>query len=164
MGCALRGSLVSTLAGKSISAHGHHVTFQTPTILCVDDDPDITWTIEMRMKPYDVTVKRAFHGMHGIWEAVRSRPDLIIMDLAMPNGDGSYILRCLRANADTATVPIIVLTGMRDPALAGRLIQEGADAFLRKPLAFDELLHNISRFVDLRKLEDEADDDESQND
>lgn len=110
----------------------------------------------MRLKPYDVSVKRAFHGMHGIWEAVRARPDLIIMDLAMPNGDGSYILRCLRANAETATVPIIVLTGMRDPALASRLVQEGADAFLRKPLSFDDLLHNVSRFVDLRPAADDS--------
>ena len=61
-------------------------------------------------------------------------------------------------------MPIIVLTGMRDPALASRLIQEGADAFLRKPLAFDDLLHNISRFIDLRKIDDEADDNQSQND
>jgi DNA-binding response OmpR family regulator len=142
---------------EPVVGHGPHFPVERPTILCVDDDPDVTWTIEMRLKSYYVTVKRAFHGMHGIWEAVRQRPDLIIMDLAMPNGDGSYILRCLRANAETATVPIIVLTGMRDPALPARLIHEGADAFLRKPLSFDELMHNISRFIDLQKVDELAD-------
>lgn len=109
----------------------------------------------MRLKQYEVKVKRAFHGMHGIWEAVRARPDLIIMDLAMPNGDGRYILRCLRANPETASIPILVLTGMRDPSLAGQLINEGADAYLRKPLSFDDLLHNISRFLDLQKSDGE---------
>ncbi len=139
------------------SACGPHLAVQRPMILCVDDDPDVSRTIEMRLRSYDVEVKRAFHGMHGIWEAVRQRPDLIIMDLAMPNGDGNYILRCLRANNETATVPIIVLTGMRDPSLPVRLMKEGADAYLRKPLSFDELLHNMSRFIDLRKLDDDGD-------
>jgi DNA-binding response OmpR family regulator len=90
--------------------------------------------------------------MQGIWEAVRKRPDLIIMDLAMPNGDGCYILRCLRDNVQTASIPIIVLTGMRDQALAARVMHAGADHFLRKPISFDELLHNMSRFIDLRPL------------
>lgn len=147
---------MSTALARSTEQRSPHVHFQPPMILCVDDDPDVSWTIEMRLKAYEVTVKRAFHGMHGIWEAVRARPDLIIMDLAMPNGDGRYILRCLRANAETSAVPIIVLTGMRDPALASQLIKEGADAFLHKPLSFDELMHNISRFLDLEALPDQS--------
>jgi DNA-binding response OmpR family regulator len=140
-----------------------HSQFQRPTILCIDDDPDVTWTIEVRLKAYDVTVKRAFHGMQGIWEVARARPDLIIMDLAMPRGDGSYILRCLRSKSETYVVPIIVLTGLRDPALASRMIREGANAFLHKPLAFDDLLHNMSRFVDLRRVDDESSDDQIQD-
>lgn len=136
------------------------VQSHTPLVLCIDDDPDISWAIETRLKAFDIVVRRAFHGMHGIWEAIRKRPDLIIMDLAMPNGDGAYILRCLRGSRDTANVPIIVLTGMRDPSLPTRLINQGADAFLHKPVAFDELKHTISRFIDLRPHADAGDDDE----
>src|SRR5882724_7657990 len=97
--------IMTRLIANQVSARRPHFEVNRPSILCVDDDPDITWTIEMRLKSYDVTVKRAFHGMQGIWEAVRARPDLIIMDLAMPNGDGAYILRCLRGNQETETVP-----------------------------------------------------------
>ena len=150
---------MSTSLAQTTAGCRPHIQSQRPMILCVDDDPDISLSIQMRLKPFNVTVTRAFHGMHGICEAVRRPPDLIIMDLAMPRGDGSYILRCLRSNSETDTVPIIVLTGLRDPALASRLIREGANAFLHKTLSFDDLLHNMSRFVDLRKVDDESGDD-----
>lgn len=120
-----------------------------PMILCVDDDPDIAMAIEMRLRPYSVTVELAFYGMQGIWEALRKRPDLIIMDLAMPNGDGHYILECLRTNDETSMIPTIVLTGLRDPNLRRQVLRAGADVFLRKPIDFDKLFHNMSRFVTL---------------
>jgi DNA-binding response OmpR family regulator len=72
------------------------------------------------------------------------------MDLAMPNGDGKYIIECLRRNRDTAGTPVIILTGMRDPALQGQLLAAGADMFLRKPIAFDDLVHNIGRYIVLK--------------
>lgn len=139
-----------TASASRMSRLAPHIQVCRPTILCVDDDPDVTRSIEMRLKAFDVTVNCALHGMQGIWKSALARPDLIIMDLAMPKGDGRFALRCLRANAVTKAVPIIVLTGMRDPALAIKLIDEGADAFLRKPISFNELLECISRFIDLR--------------
>lgn len=143
----------------------HFDQAHTPLVLCIDDDPDISWAIEMRLKNYDVVVRRAFHGMHGIWEAIRKRPDLILMDLAMPNGDGSYVVRCLRGSRETAGVPIVVLTGMRDPSLPNRMIRLGADAYITKPVAFDELKHQMSRFIDLRpKAKSDGDADVDQPD
>lgn len=124
-----------------------------PRILCVDDDPDIQTTIELRMRSFDVQVEHAYHGMHGIVEAIKAHPDLILLDVAMPNGNGEYLLKCIKANSATADIPVIVLTGMRDPCLKNRLLQTGAAVFLQKPVHFDELLHHISRFVDVRKCE-----------
>lgn len=155
---------MSTSLAQTTAGCRPHIQSQRPMILCVDDDPDISLSIQMRLKPFNVTVTRAFHGMHGICEAVRRPPDLIIMDLAMPRGDGNYVLRCLRMNRETSTVPIIILTGMRDPAIVSRLISAGADGFLRKPLSFDDLLHNISRFVDLSPRNDELGPDGDQSD
>jgi DNA-binding response OmpR family regulator len=132
------------------SPQGPRVRPTRPVILCVDDDPEISRTIEVRLRTYDVEVRRAFHGMQGLWESMRKRPDLIIMDLAMPNGDGCHVLRCLRSNKQTATIPVIVLTGMRDPALAARVMNSGADQLVRKPVSFDILLKHMSRHVELR--------------
>lgn len=128
----------------------------TPRILCVDDDPDLQTTIELRMRKYDVEIEQAYFGMQGIVEAAQAKPDLIVMDHAMPNGDGEYLLNVIKRNPATSTIPVIVLTGMRDPNLKSRLLQAGAEAYLQKPVPFDELVHHISRFVDLRERESEG--------
>jgi DNA-binding response OmpR family regulator len=126
----------------------------TPTILCIDDDPGIQSAIEMRLRRYNIEIQHAFYGMQGIWESIRGKPELILLDVAMPNGDGRYVLRCLRANRETAQVPILVLTGMRDPQLVRELIAGGADQYLRKPISGDELVHQIGRYVTLQNKQE----------
>ena len=86
----------------STSADVYPRRFQTtqvaePTILCVDDDPGISTAIQLHLRPYAVQVERAYCGMQGIWESVHQQPDLIIVDLAMPHGDGAYLLECLNS-------------------------------------------------------------------
>jgi DNA-binding response OmpR family regulator len=110
----------------------------------------------MRLNRYEVNMIRAFHGMHGYAEALARKPDVIIMDLRMPNGDGATILECLRRNRQTADIPVIVLTGMRDRRLKHRLLSLGADAYLTKPLLLDDLARTLSRFVDLRERQTET--------
>jgi DNA-binding response OmpR family regulator len=117
----------------------------------VDDDPDIQTTLELRMREYAVEVEHAYYGMQGVVAAVKTRPDLILMDLAMPNGDGEYLLECLKKNDATFDIPMLVLTGMRNPELKHRLLNAGAKAFLSKPVHFDELFHEMSRFIDIQK-------------
>jgi DNA-binding response OmpR family regulator len=131
-------------------AHSDETQVRTPVIMCVDDDPGIQSAIEMRLRCYDVSVRHTYYGMQGIWESIRDSPDLIILDVAMPNGDGRYVLQCLRSNKNTARVPIIVLTGMRDPNLMRELVLAGADQYLHKPISGDQLVHQIGRFVTLR--------------
>jgi response regulator RpfG family c-di-GMP phosphodiesterase len=133
-------------------ATGHAV----PTILCIDDDPDVSGAIERRLKQYDVHLIRAYHGMHGYSEALQHKPDVIVMDLRMPNGDGATILECLRRNRQTAGIPVIVLTGMCDGRNRQRLLNLGANRFLRKPILLDELTHELGQFVELREREDET--------
>ena len=128
----------------------------TPRILCVDDDPDLQTSIELRMRKYDVDIERAFHGMQGVVEASKILPDLILMDLAMPYGSGEYLLEVIRRNAATSEIPIIVLTGMRDQKVKNQVLSMGADAYLNKPVQFDELVHQISRFIDLRECDQEG--------
>lgn len=123
----------------------------TPRILFVDDDPDIQTTFEMKMRPYRVVIDHAYFGTQGIVETLKRKPDLILMDVAMPNGNGEYLLETIKRNAATASIPVVVFTGMRDPTIKNHLFRLGADGFLRKPALFDDLIHEIGRFVDLRK-------------
>ena len=122
-----------------------------PRILCIDDDPDFQTAIELRLRDYDVAVEHAYYGMQGIVEAPESNPDVILMFQAIPHVNGEYALATIKRNPATARIPVIVLTGMRNPALRNRLLQAGAEAFLQKPVLFDELLHEIGRLIDLRK-------------
>src|SRR5262245_20793995 len=110
-----------------------------PTILCIDDDPEVSGAIERRLSKYKVRVIRAFHGMQGYAEALAHKPDVIVMDVRMPRGDGEMILDCVRRNRQTAGIPVIVLTGMRDRRVRHKLLNLGADEFLCKPLPLDEL-------------------------
>jgi two-component system chemotaxis response regulator CheY len=120
-----------------------------PVVLCIDDDPEISESIALRLRPYEVDVLRAFHGMHGLCLAVACQPDLIITDLNMPQGGGSYVIECLRSHSDTCGLPIIVLTGQRNPQVEATVRRLGAVHVLKKPVRFDELAAAISKFVPL---------------
>ena len=119
-----------------------------PCVLCVDDDPDIQTIVEMRMRQYRVQVERAFHGMQGIMEAIRNQPELILLDLAMPNGNGIEVLESLRRNSQVAHIPVVVITGMRDQRLLSRVRASGAHAIINKPIDFELLVDTIGNIID----------------
>ncbi len=132
-----------------------------PCVLCVDDDSDVSLSIALRLNCYDVDVLRAQHGMQGKWLAEMSRPDVIVTDLRMPLGDGEYLVECLKKNAATADIPVIVLTGRRDAGLHARINRWGAVRLLMKPVPFAELERELARFIDLRltaQVDDTSDD------
>lgn len=127
---------------------------QDKRILCIDDDPEITRAIELRLRPYSVTVLRAFHGMQGFWLAMTDKPDLIITDINMPQGQGDYVVECLMRNTETSDIPVVVLSGRRDPDLKRQLSSLGVSKYLTKPCPGDELLETIKSFVDLKVREE----------
>lgn len=123
------------------------------TILCIDDDPDIAGTIALRLRQYEVNVLAAFHGMQGFAIASREKPDVIITDLRMPMGEGEFVLDSLKRNSQTAHIPVIVLSGQRGDDLPGRVHRLGAVRFFRKPVLFEQLLEELSRYIPLRERE-----------
>lgn len=124
---------------------------RTPHVLCVDDDPGIVSAIELRMKRYDVQVTGSYTGMQGYWEAVTHRPDLIITDLRMPQGDGAYLLECLKQNPKTTHIPVLVFSGLRGEDLADRVRHLGGETLLQKPIRGEALISAIGRFIELRE-------------
>jgi DNA-binding response OmpR family regulator len=114
-----------------------------PTLLCVDDDPNISEAIARRFHRHGIRVLRAFLGIQGLSQAVTEKPDIIILDLAMPKGQGVEILECLKHNPQTAHIPVLILTGSNDPAMKRKVQHLGAARFFSKPIPFDELLEEI---------------------
>ena len=114
-----------------------------PRILCIDDDPGIPDAISLRLARYGIDVIPAFQGMEGFWTALDAQPDAIICDLVMPGGEGSHIVSRLKSHALTKDVPIMILTGYKNPAVKRQLLCLGISAYLTKPLVFDELLRAL---------------------
>ena len=108
-------------------------------ILCVDDDDDITRIIKARLLIFQVEVSRAGSGKEGLKLAHSHRPDAIITDLGMANGDGEYLLSRLKKRPSTAGIPVIVVSGVDDPYRKAQVYSLGAAAILNKPLNFQDL-------------------------
>ena len=113
-------------------------------ILIVDDDQDLVVGLAVRLRKvggYDVIM--ASDGLGAVTKAQREKPDLIILDLGLPVGDGFSVLERLKTLMNTALIPVIVLSA-RDPGEAQDAVLEmGADAFFQKPADNDQLLAAI---------------------
>ena len=122
-----------------------------PRILCIDDDPEISKILKLRLEPYGVDVLRAFKGMQGYWTALDMRPDLVILDMVMPDGGGNYILGRLRAHPLTEKIPVLMLTGINTPGVRRQMFGMGVDAYLTKPFDFDDLVEHVGQYVKLQE-------------
>lgn len=115
------------------------------TILVVEDDPDTQRGLEIRLQASGYRVVQARDAVTAVPIARRTQPDLIILDLGLPGGEGFTVLDHLRALNTTAPIPILVLSA-RDPAVnKERALKAGAVAFLQKPADNQTLLAEIER-------------------
>jgi len=112
----------------------------SPDILIVDDDPDMLQALQIRLKANGYGVYCAEDGRGAISEARKHAPDLIVLDLGIPAGDGFVVLDTLKANIDLSSIPVIVLSGRDRRANEERVLNAGAKAFLQKPVQSNEFL------------------------
>ncbi len=112
-------------------------------ILVVDDDPDLIRALRLRLRANDYDIATASDGYSAIASAQKERPDLIILDLGLPVGDGFVVLERLQ-NSDTLSgIPVIVLSARDPQANEERALKAGAAAFFQKPADNEELLNVI---------------------
>jgi DNA-binding response OmpR family regulator len=109
-------------------------------VLCIDDDPNIVNSLSRHLLRERMVPMQALHGMQGYWMACTERPDVIVVDLVMPRGNGVHVIECLRHNTETREIPIVVLSGANDPQLWRQVKALNVDATLQKPTNFRELL------------------------
>ena len=109
-------------------------------VLVVDDEPQIlrALRINLRVRHYEVSV--AANGAQALAEAARHPPDVVILDLGLPDLDGVEVIQGLRG---WTTAPIIVLSGRADSTDKVDALDAGADDYVTKPFAMDELLARI---------------------
>jgi DNA-binding response OmpR family regulator len=114
-----------------------------PKILIVDDDPILRRGLNVRLRANDYETAYATDGLSAIAMARSERPDLILLDLGLPAGDGFSVLERLQQSANLSNIPVIVLTA-RDPVPSRvRALTAGATAFFQKPVDNSRLLSAI---------------------
>jgi two-component system cell cycle response regulator DivK len=104
-----------------------------PRVLVVDDDPDNRRIVTTVLTVAGYAVLEAGGGEEGVAMAVRERPDVILLDLAMPGVDGWEAARRLKADARTADIPVIALTAFALRGDEERARAAGCDGYVSKP-------------------------------
>ncbi|MHC5727058.1 MAG: ATP-binding protein, partial [Nostoc sp.] len=114
-----------------------------PQILIVDDDHNHCSMLTSLLEEIGCRTLEANDGKHGLQVATEHNPDVILLDLAMPNMDGFELMVHLQANPQTSSIPIIVSSASVFESNRQRSLEAGATAFLPKPLQIDELLNKL---------------------
>jgi DNA-binding response OmpR family regulator len=109
-------------------------------IMVVDDDSDLRQVLSLRLRANNFETLNVCDGYSAIAMAIRERPQLIILDLGLPAGDGFAVLKNLQQYPDLAGIPVIVLTARDPEGNEKRTLESGALAFFQKPADNEELL------------------------
>ncbi len=127
---------------------------QSPIILVVDDTEDNLDLLEFAMKRKPVKMLRATSGKECLAIAESAKPDVILLDIQMPEMDGFETFKRLRAKQSTAKIPVILLTAQKkDPDSIAKGLEIGADEYLTKPIDTEELLVRTRMLVRLKRAE-----------
>jgi two-component system KDP operon response regulator KdpE len=116
-------------------------------ILIVDDDLDMLRLLNSQLRADGYEVVSAQDGVSCISEARKEKPDLILLDLGLPAGDGFIALERLRGLLPLTGTPIVVLTGRSDEEARNRAMAAGATAFYEKSVQKETLLAAIGQLV-----------------
>ena len=113
------------------------------TVLLIDDDNVFLLTIGVRLKSMGYTVYAAKDAVNAISAVRTNNPDVIVLDVSLPAGDGFMVAERLQNLISTAATPIIFVTASEKPGLRERAMKLGAVAFLNKPFAATTLADAI---------------------
>lgn len=130
---------------------------RNPKILVVEDFPSDQKMITMALEREHYEVITAMDGKEGVEKAKQEKPDVIIMDVMMPEEDGLDACKELKTDPLCSSIPIIIHTNIQDSPVILREMQKTtgspyADAYIDKPCDPNYLLEVIKRFIDLSKF------------
>jgi CheY-like chemotaxis protein len=125
----------------------------TDLILVVDDIADNSFLLQTILESEGYVVEVADSGQTALDKIATNPPDLVLLDVMMPEMNGFEVTERIRQNPDLPFIPIILVTGYSEPMPAAGF-ESGADGFIRKPIDFDDLLQQIQSILVPRNLLD----------
>lgn len=123
-----------------------------PKILVIEDEEGIREGLVEILSPY-FDVKTASNGLEGLKKSFKENPDLIILDLKMPELDGFQVCKAIRNEKDFIRVPIIILSAFNNITDRTKLFEIGADDYITKPFDRAELIARVKRAVTRNTLD-----------
>lgn len=109
-------------------------------VLVADDDENIRLALTVRLSKSGYEVLNAVDGASTISTAVKEKPDLLLLDISMPAGNGLHVARSLRGMPDTSGIPIVFMTAKEKPEYLEAAMNCGAVGFLNKPFEENVLM------------------------
>ena len=121
-----------------------------PRILVVDDNQDLASVMRVVLAHAGFDVHAVFSGKEALDWLAQNTPDVLILDLMLPDISGFTILRQLRASDSANPLPVIVLTARIDPETRAESESAGADTFITKPINSKALIEHVQKAMALR--------------
>lgn len=118
-------------------------------VLMIDDDPEVAETLRTLLRGQNFEIQAVFEGEAGIMACKESLPDVVILDLLMPEMDGWQVCERIRAFSD---VPILILSALGSPGSVAKALDAGADDYLIKPVHASLLASRLRTLVRRRSL------------
>jgi DNA-binding response OmpR family regulator len=112
-------------------------------VFIIDDEPETVTMFKAFLKLFDIEAEGAYTGVGGLAAIAANRPDVLILDLMLPDADGYEICKQLRSQPETATLPIIIVSARTAREDVRRGYAVGATRYLKKPVDLDKLLAEV---------------------
>jgi DNA-binding response OmpR family regulator len=116
-------------------------------ILIVDDDADLKRLLNLHLRADHYDTAYASDGVSAIAMAHKTKPDVIILDIGLPAGNGFVVLDRLQQSSDLSAIPVVILTARDPESTRDKMMKAGARAFLQKPVYAAKLLNTIRRVL-----------------
>ena len=113
-------------------------------VLLIDDDPDLSIMLRTLLRGQDFQIQAVFAGEEGIQACRENQPDVVILDILMPEMDGWEVCEHIR---DFSEVPILILSALGSPGSVARALDAGADDYLIKPIHASLLASRLRTLV-----------------
>jgi len=116
-------------------------------VLVVEDNPDMRKLLSIELELMGFEPITAAGGKEGIEKAISEKPDLVLLDILMPDMDGRDTARILRRNAETKDIPIIAETALSDRRDLNTCLDAGCNDYLVKPFSYKDLEEKLRVFI-----------------
>jgi len=125
------------------------IDFSKYNVLAVDDVPLNLLLVEKMLSKFNFRIRKAANGRIALEEIAKEKPDLILLDLMMPEVDGFEVLRQVRENPDTANIRVVILSALNSTDDIVKGYQLGANDFITKPIIIEKLVNCVATQLQL---------------